>query len=531
MNSRKVGYIAGEVETGNFLFVSDLEDFPARHEYLVIPHVRERSGSGFKDVEVLAQVTRVANYSDILGERLSMQELETIISRYSGNTKVYGEAKILGYMTDSGEVMMPRSAAIPGQEIYVAPTETLERFFARDVKAGITVGNLITRDEVRVVIDPNGFRKHVAIIAQTGAGKSYLVGLILERLLPLGATIIAFDPNSDYVKMRRGPDGRPTSIADNVVIYRPPGISGRRHSDEEIGGSESYTIDFSSLDIEGVQEVAGISTSWTHIIRAVSDALRQLQGYYEPPQLVEALTALSNDDQYGERQAANNALSYIRRLLRYPIWGNKDIPVKDLLKPMRMSVIDLAGLQKRVSTYIVSKTLEDIWAHAVTGDLDFPVFVVLEEAHNFAPAPGGEKASSANVIERIASEGRKFGIFLTVITQRPNKVNSNVLSQCNSQIIMRLTNPDDMIAVRRSSEALSEDLFQDLPGLNRGEAIIVGELTKVPTMLKISGRQSGEGGSDIDVVDALTRARTKYNFDRHAEEKPDQKDSEYKTKW
>jgi DNA helicase HerA-like ATPase len=196
---------------------------------------------------------------------------------------------------------------------------------------------------------------------------------------------------------------------------------------------------------------------------------------------------------------------------------------------MHMSIIDLAGLQRRVSAYIVSKTLEDIWSRAVTGDLDFPIFVVLEEAHNFAP--GGDRAASSAIIERIAAEGRKFGIFLTVITQRPNKINSNVLSQCNSQIIMRLTNPDDMSAVRRSSEGLSEELFQDLPGLNRGEAIIVGELTKVPTMVKVTGRQSGEGGSDIDIVGALERARGKHKFDMHAEEKPDQKDSEYRTKW
>ncbi|MGD0803523.1 MAG: ATP-binding protein [Candidatus Bathyarchaeia archaeon] len=531
MSARKVGYIAGEVETGSFWFVSDLEDFPPRHEYLIIPHVRERSSSGFKDVEVLAQVSRIANYSDILGERLSLQELETIISRYSGNTKVYGEASILGYMSESGEVLMPRSAAIPGQEVFVAPTETLERFFARDVKSGIPIGNLITRDEVRVVIDPNGFRRHVAIIAQTGAGKSYLVGLMLERLLPLGATIIVFDPNSDYVMMRRDSGGNPTKIADDVVIYRPPGISGRRHSDEEIGGSESYTIDFSSLGSEGIQDVAGISSQWTHIIKAIESALQGLQGYYEPRQLIEALTNLSNDDQYPEQRAAGNALSYIKRLQKYPIWGNKDIPITDLIRPMHMSIIDLAGLQRRVSAYIVSKTLEDIWSRAVTGDLDFPIFVVLEEAHNFAPASGGDRAASSAIIERIAAEGRKFGIFLTVITQRPNKINSNVLSQCNSQIIMRLTNPDDMSAVRRSSEGLSEELFQDLPGLNRGEAIIVGELTKVPTMVKVTGRQSGEGGSDIDIVGALERARGKHKFDMHAEEKPDQKDSEYRTKW
>ena len=71
-------------------------------------------------------------------------------------------------------------------------------------------------------IDPNGFRKHVAVIAQTGAGKSYLVGLILERLLPMGATIIVFDPNSDYVMMRQDPLGNSTDIAEDVVVYRPP---------------------------------------------------------------------------------------------------------------------------------------------------------------------------------------------------------------------------------------------------------------------------------------------------------------------
>ena len=117
-----------------------------------------------------------------------------------------------------------------------------------------------------------------------------------------------------------------------------------------------------------------------------------------------------------------------------------------------MSIIDLAGLQSNVTQYIVQKTLSDIWQLAVTGGLQFPIFVVLEEAHNFAPADQG--GFSSGIIERIAAEGRKFGIFLLVITQRPNKINSNVLSQCNSQIIMRLTNPEDMKAVRNSSEGL-----------------------------------------------------------------------------
>jgi DNA helicase HerA-like ATPase len=529
---KKAGYIVGEVDTGNFGFVSDLDSFPPRHEYLVIPKVRERVGNEIKHVDVLAQVNRISNYSDILGDTLSLEELESIINRYTATTKVYGTAKVLGYLDERDEVVMPRSAAIPGQKVYVAPSDLLERFFTKKTGKGIPVGGLITREEVRVQIDPNGFRKHVAVIAQTGAGKSYLVGLILENLLPLGATVIVLDPNSDYVMMKRTGDESPTENAQDIVIYRPPGIKGRRYSDEDIGGADGYTIDFSKLNDSEICEVAGVSSRWVHIRGAITDALKVLEGIYGPKQLVDRLNqmAISEEDRT-RREAAGRAANYIRRLQSYSVWGNQSIPIDDLMKPKHMSVVDLAGLQRHVSQYIVQKTLEDIWSLAVTGGLQYPIFVVLEEAHNFAPgAQVLAQSSCLDIIEKIASEGRKFGIFLMVVTQRPGKISSNVLSQCNSQIIMRLTNPEDMSAVRRSSEGLSEDLFNDLPGLNKGEAVVVGELTKIPTMIKISGRVSGEGGSDIDLDDALRRALEAYNRDKKME--PEKaKIKEPKSRW
>ena len=534
MNLRKAGYVVGEVDTTRFTFVSDTESFPPRYEYLVIPGVGEREGIGKKPVDVLAQVNRIINYSDILGEGLSLDELESIINRYTATTKVFGEAKILGYLDRRGEVIMPRSAAVPGQEVFIAPSDLLERFFTKDIKSGIPIGTLITRDEVKVALDPNGFRRHVAVIAQTGAGKSYLVGLMLENLLPLGATVIVLDPNSDYVMMRRTGDGGATTIADDLVVYRPPGLKGRRYSNQEVGGAEPYTIDFSKLNAGQVCDVAGISGRWAVIREAVGDALGQLQGIYGPTQLIEALEriALNPATDTRKAKAAMSATTYIRRLLNYKIWGSQDIPLGELVKPKRLSVIDLAGLQRNVSEYIVQKTLDDVWSLAVTGSLEYPVFIVLEEAHNFAPGSGaGQRSgSSLGIIERIAAEGRKFGIFLLVVTQRPNKISSNVLSQCNSQIIMRLTNPEDMSAVRRSSEGLSEDLFNDLPGLNKGEAIVVGELTKVPTMVKITGRRSGEGGSDIDLEEALRDALKAYELAKKMKPEEDD-DKEYKTRW
>lgn len=532
MSLRRVGYIVGEVETQEFAFVSDLENFPPRHEYLIIPEVRERVGDGFERVDVLAQVTRIANYSDIIGERLSLNELEALMERYGSEPKVFGTAKILGYL-DRVEVKYPRSAAVPGQEVYVAPTQFLERFFTRDIASGIEVGGLVTREEVRVSIDPNGFRRHVAVIAQTGAGKSYLVGLILEKLLPMGATIIVFDPNSDYVMMRRDRKGNHTEIADDVVVYRPPGIKGRRYTDDDIGGAVDYTIDFSSLNSDEVADVAGISASWAVIRQAVSQALKGLSGIYTPKQLEEELEIMTTGQDKRMAGGAERALTYIRRLRDYEIWGSKDIPLVELLKPKRMSVIDLAGLQRKVSEYIVAKTLSEVWALAVTGNLEHPVFVILEEGHNYAPGRDQRPGKASYIIDRVASEGRKFAIFLLVVTQRPKKISENVLSQCNSQIIMRLTNPSDMIAVRQSSERLSEDLFNDLPGLNRGEAIIVGELTKVPAMVKVSGRVSEEGGSDIDVVEALKRALETYEIEKigHLSSLEEIREKEPKSRW
>ncbi|MBT3284806.1 hypothetical protein HN376_08805, partial [Candidatus Bathyarchaeota archaeon] len=108
MSNDKTGYIVGQAETGFFAFVSDLEAYPPRHEYLLVKGVKERKGDGFIYVDVLAQVNKISNRSDILSDTLSLEEIESIIGRYSGTTKVFGEAKVLGYMDDMGEVIMPR---------------------------------------------------------------------------------------------------------------------------------------------------------------------------------------------------------------------------------------------------------------------------------------------------------------------------------------------------------------------------------------------------------------------------------------
>jgi hypothetical protein len=538
MNRVPIGFVVGEARSDLFLFVTTPELCPPRLEYVVIKSIKEKVSGEAESVEVLAQVTELAASSQIFDSALTFQETETILrAEYAFAPRIIATATILGYLDPEDRVFLPRSTPLPGDQVFIASDELLERFFTKNIKDGIEVGALLNRPEVKVKIDPNGLRRHLAIIAQTGAGKSYLAGILLENLLRLGGTIIVFDPNSDYVCMRKDKEGKPTPFASDVFVYRVPNIKGRRFSDEEIGGSEPYTIQFSRLGIDEICTLAGIPESYANIREAIKKACFALEEEnidYRPQELVHKLKEMAGtlEDDYlsmhtqrflegkedllpelsikgGKKgslspetmKGADRAIKYIENLLTYDVWGFRDVPIEELLKPVRLSVIDLAGLERSVTEFVVDKTLREIWARATTGKIAFPVFVVLEEAHTFVPQ---EKLSHCReIINRIASEGRKFKVFLIVITQRPHKIHQDTLSQCASQIIMKLTNPEDQEAVKKAAENLSSNLFSDLPGLNIGEAILLGTLTRVPVMIRAGERVTKEGGSDIDVPEAL----------------------------
>lgn len=595
-----VGYIVGEVSTNEFTFVTNREIAPPRLEYLVVkvqePH---------RTIDVLAQVTALSVSSRLLNTSLGYTEVEAILNRLKSSPPiVQGTAKVLGFIdeADNNKIKFPRHAATPGTDVALAPDDLLRKFFS-GVESGIEIGTLINRDHVAVQLNPNGLRRHLAVIAQTGAGKSYTVGVILERLLQLGGTIVVFDPNSDYVLMRRDPQHRVTSFADRVEIYRLPTTRAGRITDEEIGGSKRFTMQFSKLEVDEICSMTGIASTSTNIRKAIQTVWDKLQGTdYTPKQFREELEAIAsaqdvmasastkgmprgvrplspaigNEEEFDRGFAkkvsekanvdwddfgkplseelapanepaaksdntkppsfdaisgAQKAIKYIELLERVDIWGYEDVPMQELLRPMTLSVIDVAGVDQWISEFIVAKVLNEAWGIAVNEGLPRPVFFVLEEAHNFVPGSQGVQSHSAGIIKRIASEGRKFGLFMVLITQRPYKVHGDTLSQCNSQIIMRLTNPQDQQAIKLSSESISEGLLADLPGLNIGEAVILGPLVRVPVMVKVGQRESKEGGNDIDVIGALERARSEVKINQREQKTKEERKARGRTEW
>jgi DNA helicase HerA-like ATPase len=589
--SEPVGIVTGRSAPQTFTFVSREDAVPPRLEYVTIRGAREKVDDAALAVDILAQVTDITADVYTLDDSIDFDGAQTVLEQAAPfPPRVRAEASVLGFLLD-GTVRQARNAVLPGTPVYAAPDDLLRRFFSRDVDAGgtsISLGTLFNRRGVEVKLDPNGLSRHLAIIAQTGAGKSYLAGKILEDLLGLGATIIVLDPNSDYVQLRkliedeRVPyrQARKTEHAARIDLYRVPGIQNRRYSEDLVGPANPYTIRFSDLEAEDLCDVAGVPQTAERIREAVGNAcarLRQRNVDFDPADLTRELAQFAGvpvDDPGGdpavpledaapgevpdgddvdaasaflrqlgagevpgangtggaggangarrgarrgdarkaageedEMRAARMALRYVRKLVPYPVWGHSNVDLDRLLSPMKLTVIDLAGTEKVVMAYTAEWLLSNLWQRALAGELRWPVFVVLEEAHNLVPG-GREVTKASRIVNTVASEGRKFGVFLIVITQRPSKIADDTLSQCASQLIMRLTNPDDQKAVQRASEVVSQALLENLPGLNQGEVVVLGRLTRIPAMVRVTGRRGAEGGADVNLAERFGQARS-----------------------
>ena len=508
---KEVGVIVGEASSNEFFFSSKPGEMPSRWEYLLTYSEEDVAGT-LKQVEVVAQIERVLSASQALTKELDFEIIKKIIESGLADRKVWGKARVLGYLTETGDLQQPKKAVMPGKPVYIAPAELLEKFYSYPEAEAIKVGSLITRAEVPVSLSMKGFRRHLAIIAQTGSGKTYLAGIIVEELLKKGGTIIMLDPHADYVFLSRKVDGKRHELSDRMTVFRSPASTGR-YTEADVGKIEPYEICFSDLDLDEIRLLSRISRNYTNIVNGLQRALNELKNKKESFQVEDLLEELQNAEKWKDKDpdvdpkivdGAKSAVKYLARLTKMHVFTDASTNIGQLLRPMHLSVVDLSGLDDEVSDYIAYKILTDAYEKVSSGEFDYPVFIFVEEAHRFIPATG--TTHSSRMIKKIAAEGRKFGVFLVVITQRPSRIHSDALSQCNSQIIMRITNPKDQEAVAASSERLGETLLNDLPGLDTGEAVIVGEMTRAPIMARIRKRTTREGGSDIDIMGKMKEA-------------------------
>ncbi len=196
------------------------------------------------------------------------------------------------------------------------------------------------------------------------------------------------------------------------------------------------------------------------------------------------------------------------RLARSPYFHpSLHLPPRDLFEPGQVTVLQMNEISQeeqqvicaavlRQTSHARMNTQKELLTPEDEGYLPYPVFVLLEEAHRFAPAH--EPSRCKQVLRTILSEGRKFGLGVGLITQRPGKLDSDVLSQCMSQFIMRIINPIDQDSLKYGVEAAGRDLLKELPALTKGQLIVAGACVNTPVLCKVRQRLTRHGGETLN---------------------------------
>jgi DNA helicase HerA-like ATPase len=423
---------------------------------------------------------------------------------------------VLGYYdTILNDFVNPRVPPLGGAPVYIAENELLAEVLSRGTKGeqgSAYIGDLLSRapGAVPVALSVKGFTStHLAIIASTGSGKSYLAGVLLEELMmPYNrAAVLIVDPHGEYSTLQQVQNLNhfcEGNYKPQVRIFRP----------------DDVRVRISSLTLGDLRYLLPNLSEKMHYQLGRAYAFAQ-RSYGEERYTLEQLL-------YAVRQTADGNRSEEEEIEDDPttgglIWrinsslrGNKifndfeNLELDQLFRPGMCTILQLNEVDRREQQVIVATLLRRVYKARMDTDkqkigrndknyIPFPVFCLLEEAHNYAPA--NADAVSSEVLKTILSEGRKFGVSIGLISQRPGKLDSDVLSQCMTQCIMRITNPIDQNRIAESVESVGRDLLKELPSLSKGQVIVSGASVNTPVMLKVRTRYTEHGGQDIDAPD------------------------------
>jgi DNA helicase HerA-like ATPase len=525
------------------------------HEFLFITadHVRARIGEfvyytardSEEERRILGNITArklVRNLPDafLSDPETSPAVVSSLIGLDGEGCELYEiTVESIGYFSRRlNDFVNPRIPPGAGDAVFLASSETLAGVLSSKRVGDVGsahVGSLLTRDagEVPVVLSiKDVVSTHLAILASTGSGKSYTAGVIVEELMMAHnrASVLIVDPHGEY--------GTLTSIESDARF-----ADGKYRPEVKVFTPERIRVRFSSLTEADIKYLLPEGTS-DKMLHYLSQAYRKLRASlrgenetYAYHDLRDAVTSekYGDDDGKGGSGNAGSIDALLWRLdSRFDNTGRPDalfhdrehIPLQDIFLPGRCTVLQLSDIEQHEQQVIVATLLRrvnkarmmTVRGESASGEnhLPYPVFTLIEEAHRFAPA--GATVVSTNILKQILSEGRKFGVGIGLITQRPGKLDQDVLSQCMTQIIMRIVNPVDQDTVAKSVEGAGRQLLQELPALTKGQAVISGVGVNTPVMCRVRERITRHGGETFDAPDEWARWHSEGATERRAQD-------------
>jgi hypothetical protein len=412
--------------------------------------------------------------------------------------------------------------------VYLAEDTDLAAVFSTYQKYGFSVGALSLFEKERAFLDPNKyFGKHIAVVGSSGSGKSCTVSSILQKVSQFPETnVIILDIHNEYrsafpnvshhidIAQFELPywlmnfeevqemfvDERDENASSQITVLKDLVVASKR-------GKNPQMADFITIDTPAyfdIQEVrAKMQFYDTEKITMGAAGSKEGPFYGKFTRFLVRLDSKLNDARYA--------------FMFKPKFYTSSATMKDFLGKIfgvegsaKVTIMDLSGVPFDIVNTIVSLLARvafdfNFWN---LNRRDFPILLVFEEAHNYLPSQGESKAARRTV-ERIAKEGRKYGVSCMIVSQRPAEISETILAQCNNFVILRLTNPVDQNYVRRLVPDTFAGLVDVLPSLRQGESLVVGDAIPMPMRVQIDYPSPEPDSSDIRFFDKWKQSDTK----------------------
>jgi hypothetical protein len=388
---------------------------------------------------------------------------------------------------------------IPGSQVHPVTTADLRAVFAASDEPHIEIGTVYPTEDIRgaLYVDPM-LSKHFAVLGSTGTGKSTSVALILHRISQLSPEghIVMIDPHGEYSAAFKG-CGELFNV-DNLqlpywlmnfdehceVMLTTHGAERQRDADilakcllaARTKGKDMSQYGKVTVDSPIPYLLADLNT----IVVNEMGKLERAGDTLPYQRLKTKLDELRADPRYtfmfSGMLVSDSMPGLIAKLFRLPSHG----------KPI--SIVDVSGVPSEITSVVVSVLARMVFDYAIWSrtEAQRPLLLVCEEAHRYVPKDDAQEGGQAvrRILERIAKEGRKYGVSLGLITQRPSDLAEGVLSQCGTIVSMRLNNDRDQACVRAAMPEGARGFLDAIPALRNRECIVCGEGVAIPIRVR-----------------------------------------------
>ncbi len=495
-NDDFVGIIYGDVGSTAFNFTVDGHSI-RKFDYVAAPH---------EDGYILAQVMDIKGHSDLKFEDAVSIKTNGVLPQFKTDISAY--AGVIGFRDKEGILQVPRTPFEPGARISVAHEDFIRHVLGlhADKETGAYIG-LLKGHNLPVYLNIDSLvQKHVCVLAKTGGGKSYACGVLVEELLKKKVSMVIIDTHGEYISLTQPNKDKkdlknmekfnvqPNSYADQIVLYSPLG-----------GNNDVHHLTLNGMNLEGREIVellqAKLSGPQVGTLYQAVKEMKEFKQVYSLHDIIEAVEKSKSNARW-------NVIASLESLESIGVFSEKGTPTDELVKKGKCSIINMKGVPPDIQDVVVARLTKELFEDRKAGKIP-PFLLIVEEAHNYCPERGFGNAVSSTILRTVASEGRKFGMGLCVISQRPAKIDKNIISQCNTNIILKVTNPNDLKAITQSVEGLTTQTADEIQRLPIGVALISGASIQIPILTEIRTRETNHGGKSVTIYKDIDPAEFK----------------------